>query len=100
MHRKKDDVGREKKKRCCRAIAGEKFFKPRAIPLSKLEINNLGIDEFEAVRLCDHDRLSQIEAAKMMNISRGTIQRLLESARYKIVDALLCDKAIRINHEQ
>jgi predicted DNA-binding protein (UPF0251 family) len=34
-----------------------------------------------------------------MNISRGTVQRLLESGRFKIIDALLHDKAIKINRQ-
>jgi predicted DNA-binding protein (UPF0251 family) len=57
------------------------------------------LDEFEAVRLCDHDLLSQIEAAEKMGVSRGTVQRLLESGRFKIIDALLHDKAIKINRQ-
>ena len=55
------------------------------------------LDEFEAVRLCDHDQLSQIEAAARMRVSRGTVQRLLEAGRFKIADALLHDKAIHIH---
>lgn len=87
-----------KKKRCCRFIGDEKVFKPRTIPMSDLELVELYLDEFEAVRLCDHDKLSQIEAAERMQISRGTVQRLLDSARHKIIDALLYDKALKINN--
>ena len=87
---------RWKKRRCCRFLDSDKIYKPRGIPFSLLEVVEIFIDEFEAVRLCDHEKLSQIEAAERMNISRGTIQRLLESGRYKIVDAILKNKAIRI----
>ena len=97
--RKEDALGRNKKKRCCRVLEGEKFFKPRSIPVTELEITLLELDEFEAVRLCDFDKLSQIEAAEKMQVSRGTIQRLLESARFKIVDALLHDKALQISQQ-
>jgi uncharacterized protein len=86
-----------KKNRCCRFLDSEKIFKPRAVPLTELEWVEVLIDEFEAVRLCDFDKLSQIEASGKMEISRGTIQRLLESGRYKIVDALLNGKALKIN---
>lgn len=88
-----------KKNRCCRFLDSEKIFKPRAVPFSNLNLVEIFIDEFEAVRLCDHDKLSQIEAAEKMNISRGTIQRILESGRYKIIDALLNDKALKINNK-
>ena len=88
-----------KKHRCCRMLEAEKIFKPRSIPLAKLHVAEISLDEFEAVRLCDHDQLSQIEAAARMRISRGTVQRLLEAGRFKIADALLHDKAIKINKQ-
>ena len=88
-----------KKHRCCRMLEAEKIFKPRSIPLAKLQVAEISLDEFEAVRLCDHDQLSQIEAAARMRISRGTVQRLLEAGRFKIADALLHDKAIKINKQ-
>jgi predicted DNA-binding protein (UPF0251 family) len=40
--------------------------------------------------------LEQEEAAKSMNISRQTFQRVLSVARQKVADALLSGKAIRI----
>lgn len=88
-----------KKDRCCRFLDSEKIFKPRLIPFSEISLIEIFIDEFEAVRLCDHDKLSQIEASERMNISRGTVQRLLETGRYKIIDALLNNKALKINNE-
>lgn len=88
-----------KKPRRCRQLEGEKIFKPRSTPLAELTITEIFLDEFEAVRLCDHDRLSQIEAAARMNVSRGTVQRLLAAGRLKIADALLHDKAIKINKQ-
>ncbi len=88
-----------KKHRCCRFLAADKIFKPRALPLKEIGLAEIFIDEFEAIRLCDHDELSQIEAAEKMDISRGTVQRLLESGRFKIMDALLHDKAIKINRQ-
>jgi len=88
-----------KKHRCCRLLEAEKLFKPRSIPLAELQVTKISLDEFEAVRLCDHDHLSQIQAAARMGISRGTVQRLLEAGRFKIADALLHDKAIKINKQ-
>ena len=90
---------RGKKHRCCRFLAADKVFKPRGLPLKKMEWTEIFLDEFEAIRLCDHDALSQIEAAERMDVSRGTVQRLLASGRFKIVDALLLDKAIKINRQ-
>ncbi len=44
--------------------------------------------EVEAFRLVDMEGLSQEEAGEKMSISRGTIWRLVQSARKKAVQAL------------
>jgi predicted DNA-binding protein (UPF0251 family) len=56
----------------------------------------LSIEEAEAIRLKDVERLEQGQSAERMNISRPTFQRVLSSARQKIADALLNGKAILI----
>ncbi|WP_319371643.1 DUF134 domain-containing protein [uncultured Ilyobacter sp.] len=89
---------RLKKKRCCRAFDDEKIFKPAGIPRKELHIISIYLDEFEAIRLCDFEEKSQIEASEVMGVSRGTVQRLLQSGRKKIVDALLNTKAINIKN--
>jgi len=42
-----------------------------------LEEVELGVDELEAIRLCDYKNLEQTEAAKRMKISQSTLQRIL-----------------------
>lgn len=88
-----------KKKRCCRRLGSEKVFKPISVPWKKLKMVDLELDEFEAIRLCDLEDKSQIDAGQAMGVSRGTIQRLLKSARKKIVKAFLEDDAIRIKND-
>lgn len=85
---------RRMKRRNCRALDGERSFKPSGIPRTELETIILNIDEFEAIRLCDYDGLSQIEAGESLGVSRGTVQRLLISGRKKVVDALLHTKEL------
>jgi len=46
-------------------------------------------DELEALRLVYFEGLTQEEAAKKMNISRGTLWRALSSGRRKLVQALV-----------
>jgi len=72
------------------------YFKPRAVPLSLLDEVEIGIDELEALRLCDLKDLEQKEAAKKMKVSQSTLQRILTSARKKVVEALTEGKAIKI----
>jgi hypothetical protein len=51
-------------------------------------------DELEAMRLVDCQNLTQKEAGEKMAISRGTIWRLLEKGREKIVRALFLGQKI------
>lgn len=60
------------------------------------EVCEIGWDEFEALRLTDVEQLSQAEVAKMMNISRQSIQLMLQQARYKLTGALSKGQSIRI----
>jgi predicted DNA-binding protein (UPF0251 family) len=79
-------------------MEGNKAFKPVGLTMKELSNVNIALDEFEAMRLCDLEDKNQIEASEIMRISRGTIQRLLESGRKKLVDALLNSKAINIKN--
>ena len=89
-----------KKMRRCRHFGDKKVFKPIGIPATELEQVNIELDEFEAIRLCDLEDKSQIEAGEVMGVSRGTVQRLLLSGRAKVVDGLLNSKAIIIENKQ
>ena len=51
-------------------------------------------DELESLKLCDLDGLTQEEAGARMGVSRGTVQRLLASARKKTAEALAERKAL------
>ncbi len=49
------------------------------------------------MRLKDIENLHQIECAKLMNISRQTFQLIIDSARKKVVTALIEGKSIHIS---
>lgn len=83
----------------CRRVAflpQVNYFKPAGIPMRVLDEVILTVEEAEAMRLKDLERLNQKKGAERMNISRPTFQRVLASGRQKIADALLNGKAIRI----
>ena len=69
---------------------------PQGISLSGLEEVVLSLDEFEALRLADFEGLYQEQSASMMNISRQTFGRIIDSARKKIADALVNGKSLKI----
>jgi predicted Zn-ribbon and HTH transcriptional regulator len=56
----------------------------------------LGVDEIEALRLCDLDGLYHDKAAELIGVSRQTLGRILEQARKKVIEALVQGKALRI----
>jgi predicted DNA-binding protein (UPF0251 family) len=61
-----------------------------------LEVIELTTEEAEALRLRNIKDLEQEEAAKKMNTSQSTFQRILSSAYKKITEALIEGKAIKI----
>jgi predicted DNA-binding protein (UPF0251 family) len=75
---------------------GITYFKPKGIPVLKLEEVVLSTDELEAVRLADLIGLYQEQAAGQMDISRQTFGNIINSAHLKIADALVNGKALRI----
>lgn len=75
---------------------GVTYFKPAGIRMASLEETILTMDEFEAIRMKDYEGLEQTDAAKKMGVSQPTFQRIYESARKKIADALVNGKAMRI----
>lgn len=66
----------------------------------ELEIVDLGLDELESLRLADQLGLPQAKAAKEMNISQPTFNRILSSARKKVADCLVSGKAIKIEEKE
>ena len=73
------------------------FFKPQGLPLRKMKTVSLSKEEVETLRLKNIKKLDQINAAKEMNTSQSTFQRILSSAYQKISDAIVNGKAIQIN---
>lgn len=88
---------RPRKHRCVWGHPAATYFKPRGVPMSALEEVVLAVEELEAIRLRDLERLEQEEAAERMGISRPTFHRVLRSAREKTAEALIRGKALLIH---
>lgn len=88
---------RPRKKRFCRRYRADRVYKPQGIPLRDLEVVELSLDQFEALRLCDVERMDQTQAGEVLGVSRGTVQRLLYGARRELLAAILEGKAFTIN---
>ncbi|HUV29962.1 MAG TPA: DUF134 domain-containing protein [Acidobacteriota bacterium] len=88
---------RPRKRRFCRRYQADRVYKPQGIPLRQIDTVVLGLDQFEAMRLCDIEQLDQEAAGMRMGISRGTVQRLLYQGRKQLLEAILKNSAVIIN---
>jgi predicted DNA-binding protein (UPF0251 family) len=85
-------------KRCRRVslVPNCRLFKPAGVPAGSLSEVTLTVDEFEALRLADHEGLYQEKAAERMGVSRQTFGRIVESARKKVAQVLVEGLVLRI----
>jgi predicted DNA-binding protein (UPF0251 family) len=74
----------------------EKFIPEPTITASPITIEPA---EIEALRLVDLEGLSQEQAGAEMGVSRGTVWRLLQSARRKVAQALTEGRALAVTNE-
>lgn len=84
---------------CHRRVAGQpaaSVFKPAGVPAMLLQNVVMTLDEFEALRLADLEKLYHERAAEQMRVSRPTFSRIIDSAHAKVADAIVHGKALRI----
>jgi len=56
----------------------------------------LHLEEYESIRLSDYEGLTQLEASKLLHVSRPTFTRIYDSARKKVAKAFVENKSISI----
>lgn len=88
------NIPRPRRRRRVKGPPNYRRFAPRGFEGEEEEVLNM--DEFEAIRLKDLKGFSQGEAAKKMDVSQPTFNRILKSAREKIAKFLVEGKPIRI----
>jgi len=87
-------MARPEKLRRVGCVAGERAFKPIGRPVRSLEIEELRLDELEAIRLADLEGLYQEAAAKRMGVSRPTFARILAKARSTVARVLIEERVL------
>ena len=96
LENRKSLRGRPRKCRCVRGEPKVRYFRPYGVSCSSLDEIRLTVDECEAMCFADRQGLYQADAAKKMRVSRQTFGNIIESARKKVAEAILCGKALRI----
>lgn len=90
-------------KRRCRRVAFQPrftYFKPAGVRAMDLEEVELGMDEFEAIRLKDYLGLEQSEAAFEMGVSQPTFHRIIDAAHRKVAKALIDGLLLRVERKE
>jgi predicted DNA-binding protein (UPF0251 family) len=82
-------MARVKKERLVQKAPHYGGFKPLGLQSKSRTEVKINFEEYEALKLCDYELLTQAESAILMNISRPTFTRIYESARRKIAKALV-----------
>jgi predicted DNA-binding protein (UPF0251 family) len=75
-------------------MAGNRAFKPIGRTVASLEVEELRLDELEALRLADLEGLYQEAAAERMGVSRPTFARILARARRAVARALVEERVL------
>ena len=71
-------------------------FVPEEADAETIETVMMSLDEFETIRLLDHEGLNQEECAARMGVARTTVTAMYECARKKLVGAVVEGKRLRL----
>lgn len=88
---------RKPKCRKIRSFPDHYSFIPEDGDPDTLETIMMSIDEYETIRLLDHEGLTQEETAQRMGVARTTVTAMYESARKKLVGAVVEGKRLSIS---
>ena len=83
-----------KKRRICGMPVHNRFGPKGIANITDDKIVNMTLDEFECVRLIDHEGMTQEECAAQMDVARSTVQAIYGSARAKLAECVVEGKDI------
>ena len=86
---------KKERKVCC--LPKRNAFGPTSCRYSVKKAIQMTVDEYEAIRLIDLRGFTQEECSKYMQIARTTVQQIYNSARYKLGEALVEGKFLKID---
>ena len=78
-----------KRRRVCALPQINRFGPLHAHDCSDHPVVMMTVDEYETIRLIDHEGFNQEECAEKMNVSRSTVQSIYVDARKKLAASLV-----------
>lgn len=72
-------------------------FGPYNVAHDNLEHIQMTVEEYETIRLIDHEGFTQDQCGEVMGVARSTVQRIYEMARRKVADSMVNGKLIKIH---
>ena len=87
---------RPRKNRIIKGLPKYVKFKPNGVKARDLETIILLVEEYEALRLADYENMTHEDASKLMEVSRQTFSRIVDSARKKMTKMIMEGKALSI----
>ena len=86
---------RKCRKVCC--MPSNTQFAPVGVETAPDDIVVMAVDEYESIRLIDHEGFTQEECAGYMKIARTTVQKIYNEARKKLSAVLVEGKPLVIS---
>ena len=83
------------RKVCC--MPRSTAFAPVGMSFQPAEAVVMAVDEYETIRLIDHEGFTQEECAGYMKIARTTVQQIYNDARKKLSVSLVEGRPLMIN---
>ncbi len=87
---------RPMKRRNVCSLPGHNRFGPLDVAVDDIDFVEMFVDEYEAIRLIDLEGFTQEECSIQMNVARTTVQSIYSSAREKLAQSLVNNKALII----
>ena len=87
---------RPRKQKYICALPETNTFGPAGASADSRDTIEMSIEEYETIRLIDHENLNQEQCAEIMRVARSTIQRLYTDARRKLADSIINGKTLKI----
>jgi predicted DNA-binding protein (UPF0251 family) len=87
---------RPRKLRTVCDVPHDSLFGPKGRCIDEKNIVIMSVDEYETIRLIDHENMTQEECAVQMNIARTTVTSIYHEARKKLASVIVLSAFLKV----